>query len=169
MLSDEEVRGFLHGGRVQVPIYTVRVAAPQGVREGPIENPVAVCLGGLCIAGMEVRPSLMRGLHDDIRRQAPVQGIGNLLRRNRRLCVEDPDIAQGVHPGVGPAGTQELYIILMKDLLKFLQKDRLYSQGIGLYLAARVSRSVVSDDQHDPHQKRTFRAMVPARKIPRAA
>src|SRR5260370_40736350 len=70
---------------------------------------IFICLGDRIVAGMEIGMCLFRCQDAHRRRQQPVDGLAQVVKRDRILEREGSHLSQRVYSGVGAAGTRHVY------------------------------------------------------------
>ena len=148
MFSLQISRRFLHPVHIQFIISKQRIQTFHRHGELCPVDPVFIGLAAVASARMPVIRHLFGLLYPDVLRKSLVQRIRYFLRRHPAGRVKHSDIPQCVHPGICPAGTD--------DLDRFSQQIRqtavqltLNRNTVILDLPAMIIRSVISHGQAD--------------------
>ena len=148
MFSLQISRSFLHPVHIQFIISKQRIQTFHRHGELCPVDPVFIGLAAVAFPGMPVIFHLFRLLDTDILGKSLVQCVRDFLCRHPAGSIEYCNVPQRMHPGVRPAGAN--------DLDRFSQQIRqtavqltLNRNTVILDLPAMIIRSVISHGQAD--------------------
>ena len=108
MFSLQISRSFLHPVHIQFIISKQRIQTFHRHGKFCPVDPVLISLAAVAFPGMPVIFHLFRLLDTDILGKSLVQCVGDFLRRHPAGRIKHSDIPQCMHPGVRPAGANDL-------------------------------------------------------------
>ena len=141
-------RGRGHGVQIEFMGNPPAVMVVQGGAAGAVEDAVFVSLGEGRFAGVKLRRGLPGLQHRNIIGQHGVEPFVKGLERDGAAGAETGHLAQGVHPGVGAPGADELDR-LPGEALQGLFQNLLNGEVALLALPAVVAGAVVFQQEAD--------------------
>ena len=124
------------------------VVSPQGRTNRPVADPVEVHLAHCIKAGMEGERHLANLPNDDIRREEAVDPHQEAPLAEKGGGMKIRNLAEGVHPRVRAAGTDDADLLAGHPADAFLD-DLLDGEAVGLMLPSAIGAAVILDDQLD--------------------
>jgi len=111
-------------------------------------DPVAVELALRVGNGVEFIGDILGGCDGNVGRKEVVQGLDEIRRGDRAVDVKMRDLAESVHTGIGPGGTDEFHRHTAQPAYRAFHCC-LDSVEVGLPLPTMIGRSIVMDCQFD--------------------
>ena len=148
MFSLQVSRSFLHPAHIQFMIGEQRIQPFHRHGKFCPVDPVLISLAAVAFPGMPVIFHLFGLLDTDILGKSLVQCVGDFLRRHPAGRVKHSDIPQCMHPGICPAGTDDLNR-LSQQIGQTPVQFAFDGDPVILDLPTMVIRSVVGHGQAD--------------------